>query len=128
MVTGLEIFRERFRMFTGALTLIGGAACDEWFTAQGLEFRATGDLDIVVMVEDLKPEFIAAMRTFVAEGQYQISERSEGTPILYRFAKPVRREFPYKLELCSRNHKDFELAGPCSGCVTARWRACQHFA
>ncbi len=110
MVNGIEIFRARFQPFTGDLTLIGGAACDEWFTAQGLEFRATGDLDIVVMVEALKPEFIAAMRAFVAEGQYQISERSAGVPILYRFSKPVRGEFPSKLELCSRNHANFELA------------------
>ena len=110
MVNGIEIFRSRFQQFTGDLTIIGGAACDEWFTAQGLEFRATRDLDIVVMVEELKPAFIAAMKAFIAEGQYEIGERSEGIPILYRFAKPVRKEFPYKLELCSRNHKDFELA------------------
>ena len=110
MVNGIEIFRARFKAFTGDLTLIGGAACDEWFTAQGLEFRATKDLDIVVMIEELKPAFIAAMRAFVAEAQYETNERSPGIPILYRFTKPARKEFPYKLELCSRNQKDFELA------------------
>jgi hypothetical protein len=110
MVNGIEIFRERFRQFTGDLTLIGGAACDEWFTAQGLEFRATRDLDIVVMVEKLKPDFIAAMRAFVAEGQYEIGERSEGIPILYRFTKPARKDFPYTLELFSRNSENFDLA------------------
>jgi hypothetical protein len=36
MVKGLDLFRERFRGFEGSFTLIGGAACDEWFTAQGL--------------------------------------------------------------------------------------------
>jgi len=36
MVKGLDLFRERFRDFEGSFTLIGGAACDEWFTAQGL--------------------------------------------------------------------------------------------
>ena len=43
MVNGIEIFRERFRPFAGALTLIGGAAGDEWFTApmtQTKSFRA----------------------------------------------------------------------------------------
>lgn len=110
MVNGIEIFRERFRQFTGNLTLIGGAACDEWFTAQGLQFRATGDLDIVVMVEELNPDFVATMRAFVAEGKYQISERSPGVPILYRFAKPGRRDFPIKLELSTRNHEHFDLA------------------
>ena len=110
MVNGLEIFRARFQPFTGGITLIGGAACDEWFTAQGLEFRATRDLDIVEMVEELKPAFIAAMKAFIAEGHYEISERSAGVPILYRFTKPARKDFPYKLELCSRNHQNFDLA------------------
>jgi hypothetical protein len=32
MVKGLNIFRDRFRQFEGSFTLIGGAACDEWFT------------------------------------------------------------------------------------------------
>lgn len=110
MVIGLAIFRERFRPFTGDPTLIGGAACDEWFTAQGLEFRATKDLDLMVMVEDLKPGFIAAMRAFIAEGQYESSERSPGVPILYRFSKPGLRGFPSKLELCSRKQEHFDLA------------------
>ena len=30
MVNGLELFRDRFRAFEGAFTLIGGAACDQW--------------------------------------------------------------------------------------------------
>jgi hypothetical protein len=110
MVNGVDLFRNKFQSFTGNLTLIGGAACDEWFTSQGLEFRATKDLDIVIMVEPLNPAFIAAMRAFIAEGQYEISERSAGVPILYRFAKPKRKEFPYKLELCSRNHEHLDLA------------------
>jgi hypothetical protein len=56
MVKGLNIFRDRFRQFEGSFTLIGGAACDEWFTAQGLPFRATKDLDIVLIIEVLAPE------------------------------------------------------------------------
>lgn len=110
MVRGLDIFRERFREFEGSITLIGGAACDEWFTSQGLSFRATKDLDIVLMVEKIDPVFVAAMRAFVAEGGYEISERSEGVPILYRFAKPTREDFPFKLELCSRSPDDFDLS------------------
>lgn len=111
MVKGLAIFRERFRQFKGAVTLIGGAACDEWFTAQGLPFRATKDLDIVVMVEVLDHAFVAAMRAFVAEGEYEISERSPGVPILYRFTKPARGDFPFKLELSSRSRDAFDLGG-----------------
>jgi hypothetical protein len=70
MVKGLNIFRDRFRKFEGSFTLIGGAACDEWFTAQGLPFRATKDLDVVLIIEVLAPEAIRALRSFIADGQY----------------------------------------------------------
>jgi len=110
MVTGLAVFREWFRSFQGSMTLIGGAACDEWFTTNGLTFRATSDLDLVIMMDDVSPEFISAMRAFVAEGRYQISERSDGVPILYRFCDPTREDFPAKLELSSRKPDGFELS------------------
>lgn len=102
MVKGLEIFHERFRDFGGSFILIGGAACDQWFTQQGLAFRATKDLDIVLLIEVLNRNFIAAFRSFVAEGGYEIRERSETSPILYRFAKPKDDRFPFMLELFSR--------------------------
>lgn len=103
MVNGLELFRDRFGAFEGAFTLIGGAACDEWFTTQGLPFRATKDLDMVLMIEALDQRFVAALRTFVTERGYEIRERTDGTPVLYRFAKPVDRKFPHMLELFSRS-------------------------
>ena len=110
MVRGLDLFRERFRPFQGFMTLIGGAACDEWFTTNGLTFRATNDLDLVIMIDDVAPAFISAMRAFIAEGGYKISERSEGVPILYRFSNPTREDFPAKLELSSRKPDGFELS------------------
>jgi len=110
MVKGLDIFRERFRAFEGAFTLIGGAACDEWFTTQGVSFRATKDLDIVLMIEVLAPKFVAALRAFVTEGGYELRERSDGTPMLYRFAKPMNAEFPHMLELFSRSPDGLKLA------------------
>lgn len=109
MVKGLDIFREQFRAFEGAFTLIGGAACDEWFTSQGLPFRATKDLDIVLMIEVLDPKFVAALWAFVKEGEYEVRERNDGKPVLYRFAKPVQGEFPYMLELFSRSPDGLKL-------------------
>jgi len=51
MVKGLDLFRERFRKFEGSFILIGGVACDEWFASEGLTFRPTNDLDIVLIIE-----------------------------------------------------------------------------
>lgn len=75
MIRGLDIFRQRFSDFEGTLVLIGGAACDDWFTRQGLSFRATKDLDIVLLLEAVNPDFIAAMRQFIADGGYEIRQR-----------------------------------------------------
>ena len=110
MVKGLNIFRDCFRQFEGSFTLIGGAACDEWFTAQGLPFRATKDLDIVMIIEVLAPEAIRALRAFIADGEYEIRQRTEGSPVLYRFAKPQREQFPFMLEFFSRKPEGINLA------------------
>jgi len=110
MVRGLAIFRERFRSFQGLMTLIGGAACDEWFTANGMSFRATDDLDLVIMLDKVNQPFINAVRAFVKEGKYKISERGGDVPILYRFADPTSPDFPIKLEFCSRKPEEFELS------------------
>jgi len=109
MVRGLDLFRERFRGFEGAFVLIGGAACHEWFAAQGAEFRPTKDLDIVLIVEMVDPAFASTLRAFIAEGKYAIQEKSEGSPVLYRFAKPENPEFPFMLELFSRKPDQIEL-------------------
>lgn len=103
MVKGIDIFRERFRDYPKSLVLIGGAACDEWFSRLGMSFRATRDLDIVLILEAVNEEFVAAMRVFVDEGGYEIRERGEdGPPVLYRFSKPTDERFPAMLEIFSR--------------------------
>ncbi len=110
MVRGLDIFRERFREFKEGFVLIGGAACDDWFSRQALDFRATRDLDIVLLIHALDQRFVAAFRAFIEEGGYEVRQRSDETPILYRFAKPSDARFPAMLELFSRNPEVFELA------------------
>lgn len=92
MVKGLDLFRQRFREFEGAFVIIGGAACHEWFSQQGEEFRSTKDLDIVLIVEMVEPTFVAALRGFITEGKYEIQEKSDQSPVLYRFSKPENSE------------------------------------
>lgn len=85
MVTGLDRFVAHFRGFEQAYTLIGGAACDVWLGAQGLEFRATKDLDLVLIVEALDSAFHQRFWAFVAAADYASLERSEARPQFYRF-------------------------------------------
>jgi len=109
MVRGLEFFRDRFREFEGSMILIGGAACDQWFASEGLEFRATKDLDLVLIIEVLNPEVNRALRAFIEEGEYKIRQRRDGTPVLYRFKEPKKEHFPAELEFFSRKPDGLDL-------------------
>lgn len=53
MVKGIEKFREYFSNFSDQYVLIGGSACDISFGIHDTNFRATKDLDIVLIVEAL---------------------------------------------------------------------------
>ncbi len=109
-VRGLELFSARFAEFSDAFILIGGAACDLWFSDQNLQFRATKDLDIVLILDRVNPAFIQALQQFVAEGEYKDQFRNEDEHAnLYRFEKPKDQSFPYKLEFFSRVPKDLTL-------------------
>lgn len=110
MVRGLDIFRDRFSAFEGSFILIGGAACDLWFDQFSQPFRATQDLDLVLLVEVIDSSFVKAMRGFITEGGYQSRQRTNGSPELYRFANPTQPSFPAEIELFCRNPTGFELS------------------
>jgi len=103
MLTGLSLFAERFASFPDSYIVIGGTACYLNLQEEGLVFRATKDIDIVITVEALKPAFFDAFWDFVHEGNYTIKQRNDGKPLFYRFSKPANREFPAMLELFSRS-------------------------
>ena len=102
MVKGLEVFREHFRNYANRYVLIGGTACDLAMTDAGLAFRATKDLDIVLYVEALDADFVRAFWEFVRAGGYEVQEKSTGEKQFYRFQKPTNADYPFMLELFSR--------------------------
>ena len=71
MVKGLDIFREYFAGFEDQYVLIGGAACDILFASNAGQFRATRDLDIVLIVESLTKAFGERLWEFIKSGNYQ---------------------------------------------------------
>jgi len=111
-VKGLEMFIDHFRENHEAFILIGGAACDIWFTEQNLEFRATKDLDVVLILENLNQAFISRIWEFIKAGNYKIKNRNkDGPPVLYRFARPEQGDYPFMLELFCREIPQLNL-GP----------------
>lgn len=103
MVAGLERFVSRFGRFADSFVLIGGAACDLWMAEQALRFRATEDLDIVVVVDAVDDEFIREFWDFIREGEYATHQQSRERPAFYRFAEPKHGAHPAQIELLTRN-------------------------
>lgn len=110
MVKGVEVFRTFFRDFTDNYILIGGTACDEHLSGAGLSFRATRDLDIILIVEALNSEFVKKFWEFVVTGNYEIKQKSETERKNYRFLNPGDDEFPTQLELFARNPDLLDLS------------------
>ncbi len=116
MVKGIEKFREAFGAFADNYVIIGGTACDAVLSKTLVEPRATVDIDMILVVEKMTPEFASAFWQFIKEGQYKNGKRKRGegkAPAheLYRF-EDGKQGFPVKIELLSR-HSD--LLGEPSG-------------
>lgn len=103
MVSGLNKFKNYFSKYTDQYVLIGGAACDVIMEDFDSPFRATKDLDLVLIVEALTPEFGQAFWKFIQDGKYRNKSMSVKQPQFYRFDKPDEPGFPYMLELFSRS-------------------------
>jgi len=103
MVKGLTHFASYFKNYTANYILIGGAACDVLINKVGINFRATKDLDIILIVEAISPEFVKLFWRYIKEGGYNEKQKSTGERKYYRFLKPTASEFPIQLELFSRN-------------------------
>lgn len=71
MVKGLATFKEFFAGYEEQYVLIGGAACDIIFESNEADFRATRDLDMVLIVEALTPEFGEKFWEFIVNGKYR---------------------------------------------------------
>lgn len=108
MIKGIEIFKEYFRDYKEQYVLIGGGACDLIFEDVGADFRATKDLDVVLIVEALTPSFGKRFWDFILDGGYVNKLKSDGKPQFYRFDKPQAPHFPFMIELFTRNDLAFD--------------------
>lgn len=118
MVTGLDKFREAFIEYADNYVIIGGTACDIVLRDTDMTPRATSDIDMIVVVENMTPEFATAFWQFIRDGKYKPIKRDSETDgqsvyTLYRFEE-AEAGYPVKIELLSR-HSD--ILGEPSGFV-----------
>lgn len=101
MVKGIEKFKEYFSDKQDNYILIGGSACDFLMDESGLEFRATKDLDIVLITESLDSDFSQLLWKFIENGSYKNRCKNPENRQYYRFDKPKDKDFPFMIELFS---------------------------
>ena len=109
MVYGVEKFKDAFAAFQDCYVVIGGTACDAILAGSRMRARATDDIDMIVVIEKLTPEFVETFWKFIFEGGYKNGKRKRGDdkePVyeLYRFTDP-KEGYPIQIELLAR-HSD----------------------
>lgn len=111
MVRGFDSFRERFRGYEDCYTIIGGTACDILMNEVGLEFRATKDIDMILLIEERFVEFAAVFWEYIKDGGYKCGWKNSDLPHFYRFTEPRTAGYPVMIELFSRR-PDFQIKHP----------------
>ena len=76
-------------------------------SSSSMDFRATKDIDMIIMFEDRFSEFAHKFWEYVKLGDYRCGWRNSDKPHFYRFTEP-KEGFPVQIELFSRK-PDYHL-------------------
>ena len=106
---GLKVFKEKFSDYREHYVVIGGTACYILFNELDLDFRATKDIDMVVLMEEINHDFADAFWEFIDDGKYQEVAQGNMHKNFYRFTKPKNPDYPAMIELFSRKPEGLEL-------------------
>lgn len=109
MVAGIESFKNWFEGYENEYVIIGGTACSLYVEEEGLDFRATKDIDMVLIVEAVTPEFGQQFWNYIKEADYQYMNKSTGEPQFYRFNNPKSKDYPVMIELFSRRIESLQV-------------------
>ena len=109
MVTGIDSFKEWFKGSEEQYAIIGGTACDILMMEDGLDFRATKDIDLVLIIEAVDANFGKKFWEYVKQVGYEHYNKSSGVPQFYRFSHPVSNQYPAMIELFTRKLDAIQL-------------------
>lgn len=102
MVKGMETFRKAFKGYEDCYTIIGGTACDILMSHANLEFRATKDIDMILLIENRFEEFGEIFWKYIKDGEYKCGWKSSEQLHFYRFTEPQKDNYPVMIELFSK--------------------------
>ena len=93
MVTGIDSFKKWFKGSEEQYAIIGGTECDILMTEEGLDFRATKDIDLVLIIEAVDANFGKKFWEYVKQAGYEHCNKSLGVPQFYRFSHPISNQY-----------------------------------
>ena len=103
---GLDKFREAFKDFSDNYVILGGTACDITMSGTEVRPRATHDIDMIIVVERMTPQYGERFWQFIREAGYrpEKSKAKEGESPKYEMYRFVDGNpgFPEMIELLSR--------------------------
>lgn len=104
---GFDHFCDYLKGLENQYVIIGGGAASILMDDDGLEFRATKDVDLVVLSrsDELNKRILA----YIELGKYKTKEATDKKPRYYRFQAPENPESPKIIELFARNEIGLEL-------------------
>ena len=74
------------------------------------DFRVTKDIDMVLIIEAITPEFARKFWSYVIEAGYEHKNKSTGETQFYRFSHPKSKAYPAMIELFSRKMEKILLS------------------
>ena len=102
VIARVQSLRDWFRGYEDNFVVIGGVACSLIMREYGADFRATRDIDMVLLLEALNVDFGRRFWDYVLEAGYKHCQKSTGAPQFYRFYEPISTAYPEMIELFSR--------------------------
>lgn len=109
----IKFLSEYMNEYKDDYVLIGGNACALNFELAEVEFRATEDLDIVLLIDGQNEEFYEHLSNFLIEHDYKGKVFNNGSNVggsAYRFirANSAAIDFPAQIELFSKKPTYFD--------------------
>lgn len=109
MVIGLKRFKEIFKKYENQYIVIGGTACNLLMENEDMTFRATKDIDMVLIIEAITTEFGKVFWEYIKEAGYEHKNKSTGNTQFYRFTSPKSKEYPFMIEIFSKKPESVVL-------------------
>lgn len=115
MMVDFGFLSDYMRDYQDDYILIGGNACALNFKEEGSSFRATVDLDVVLIIEGDNQKFYEHLRAYLSEHDY-IGKTYNGSNTggsSYRFVLPednVKSDLPKQIELFTRKPDYFDTS------------------